>query len=53
MTEPKKPSELFPAQIPKDVFNPEVEPVKPASTDAYGRDVTNWIEVGGKLKPHP
>ncbi|HEY8190101.1 MAG TPA: hypothetical protein VIF12_05410 [Micavibrio sp.] len=21
--------------------------------DAWGRDVSQWISVGGKLKPHP
>lgn len=22
-------------------------------TDGWGRDVSQWIPVGGKLKPHP
>lgn len=21
--------------------------------DAWGRDTTGWIEIGGKLRPHP
>jgi len=39
---------------PKDVFSSSAEGQRPATQhDAYGRDVSQWINVDGKLKPHP
>lgn len=37
-----RPSADFPAEK-------KTEPQR----DAWGRDVTEWVDVGGKLKPHP
>ena len=29
------------------------EATKAPEKDAWGRDISQWIPVGGKLKPHP
>ena len=38
----------------KESFGPEFkEAAKAPERDAWGRDVSQWILVGGKLRPHP
>ncbi len=32
---------------------PTPAPFNPTKVDGYGRNVSDWIEVNGKLRPHP
>lgn len=36
-----------------DAFEKAATPQPEPELDAYGRDVSKWIDVGGKRKPHP